>query len=111
MNKKPLVVTLCGSTRFVDVFNEYRQKLTLQGEIVLSIELVVPQTYQQDPQHQDYCTKIMLDELHKRKIDLSDYILVLNVNGYIGESTKNEIEYAKSINVPVKYINGGNKNA
>lgn len=102
--KKPKVVTLCGSTRFVEYFNEYRMKLTLQGEIVLGIELVVPQTHQQDPQHSDYETKIMLDELHKRKIDISDYILVLNVGGYIGDSTRGEIEYAESTGKPVVYL-------
>lgn len=104
LTDKPLVVTLCGSTRFVDYFNDWRRILTLRGEIVLGIELVVPQTYQQDPQHSDHKTKKMLDELHKRKIDISDYILVLNVGGYIGGSTKAEIEYAKSICKEVRYL-------
>lgn len=103
-DEKPKIVTLCGSTRFVETFNEYRIKKTLEGEIVLGIELVVPQTHQQDPQHSDYMKKKMLDELHKRKIDLSDYILVLNVGGYIGESTRGEINYAESIGVPVCYL-------
>ncbi len=100
----PPVVTLCGSTRFVDYFNHWRKELTFRGEIVLSIELVIPQTHQQDPQHSDYATKLMLDELHKRKIDLSDYIFVLNVGGYIGDSTRSEIEYAESKGIEVRYL-------
>jgi len=48
--------------------------------------------------------KIALDELHKRKIDLADEVLVLNVNGYIGSSTRSEIEYAKQHNKPVRYL-------
>lgn len=100
----PNIVTLCGSTRFVEHFNYWRKQLTLKGEIVLGIELVIPQTHQQDPQYNDYTIKMMLDELHKRKIDLSDYILVLNVAGYIGESTRSEIDYAKSIGVKVEYL-------
>lgn len=43
-------------------------------------------------------TKIMLDDMHKRKIDMADEIYVINVGGYIGESTNSEIEYAKQNN-------------
>ena len=101
---KPKVVCLCGSTRFVDSFNEWRRRLTLEGKIVLGIELVVPQTFQDDPQHSDYTTKKMLDELHLRKIDLADEIFVLNVDGYIGKSTSAEIAYAQKIGRSVKYL-------
>jgi len=52
----------------------------------------------------DSAEKITLDELHKRKIDLADYVLVLNVGGYIGESTRSEIEYAEKIGRPVSYL-------
>jgi cell division protein FtsB len=48
--------------------------------------------------------KIALDELHKRKIDLADEVLVLNVGGYIGESTRSEIEYARKLGKPVRYL-------
>lgn len=99
----PHIVTLCGSTRFVDTFNDYRKTLTHAGQIVLSIEIVTTQQYNEDPQHVNRPNKEMLDELHKRKIDLSDSILVLNVNDYIGESTRAEIEYAKRVGVPVAY--------
>lgn len=100
----PKIICLCGSTRFVDYYNHWRKEFTLQGYIVLGIELVVPQTHQQDPQHNDYATKKMLDELHMRKTDLADEVFVLNVGGYIGESTRNEINYAESIGKTVKYL-------
>jgi len=58
------VITLCGSTRFVGAFNEWRRKLTLDGMIILSIELVLPQSERDDPQHNNYKVKQMLDELH-----------------------------------------------
>ena len=104
MIKGVKVITLCGSTRFVDTFNEWRKKLTLDGKIVLSIELVLPQSEREDPQHNNYKAKQMLDELHLRKIDLSDEIFVLNVGGYIGESTTSEIKYAMENNISVKYL-------
>ena len=63
---------------------------------MLSIEIVLPQTKREDPQHNDYKVKRMLDELHLRKIDLADEVMILNVNGYIGESTRNELDYAIS---------------
>ena len=96
----PEIVCLCGSTRFMDAYNDARKSLTLQGKIVLSVEIV---TYDQatDPQIHDPETKRMLDELHLRKIDLADRVHILNVptdempHGYIGESTANEIAYAK----------------
>jgi hypothetical protein len=55
----------------------------------------------------DAMQKVALDELHKRKIDLADRVLVLNVDGYIGESTRSEIAYAEAIGVPVDYLVGG----
>ena len=104
MIKGVRIITLCGSTRFVDTFNEWRKKLTLEGEIILSIELVLPQSEREDPQHNNYKAKQMLDELHLRKIDLSDEIFVLNVGGYIGESTSREIAYAQKTGKAIKYL-------
>lgn len=101
---KPIVVTLCGSTRFINVFNEWRKKLTLEGKIVLGVEITLPQSTREDPQHSDYKTKQTLDELHLRKIDLSDEIMVLNVDGYIGETTKREIKYALATNKKIRYL-------
>jgi hypothetical protein len=101
---KPEIVCLCGSTRFVDEFNRQRVRLTHAGAIVLSIEIVTTQALDEDPQHVDHGLKARLDELHKRKIDLADKVLVLNVGGYIGESTRSEIDYAKKIGRPVSYL-------
>lgn len=100
----PIIVCLCGSTRFVDHYNEWRRKLTLQGKIVLSIELVIPQSEAEDPQHHNYSVKRMLDELHLRKIDLANEVMILNVGGYIGESTRYEIEYAQQQGKIIRYL-------
>src|ERR1017187_2449272 len=100
----PRIVCLCGSTRFVAEFNRQRKELTERGQIVLSIEVVTTQAREHDPQHADPAAKARLDELHKRKIDLADYVLVLNVDGYIGESTRGEIEYAEEHGKPVRFL-------
>lgn len=101
---RPRIVCLCGSTRFVDQFIWSAKELTEAGEIVLSIELVTTQAREDDPQHVNPDLKARLDELHKRKIDLADYVLVLNVGGYIGDSTRSEIEYAEKLGKPVRYL-------
>lgn len=101
---KPEVVCLCGSTRFVDQFNHWRKQLTYQGKIVLSIEIVTTQVASEDPQHVDPEMKEMLDWLHLRKIDMADYVMVLDVGGYIGESTKKEINYAESKGKRIEFL-------
>jgi hypothetical protein len=103
---RPPIVCLCGSTRFVDEFNRQRHALTEAGAIVLAIELVTTQARDHDPQHVNPALKARLDELHKRKIDLADHLLVLNVGGYIGDSTRNEIAYATAHRIPVTYLEG-----
>lgn len=103
MNEKPQVVVLCGSTRFMDEFHIWNREFSLQGKIVLTVELV---TYDgaTDPQRADPEQKRQLDELHLRKIDLADRVLVLNVEGYIGDSTREEIDYAESVGKPIDYL-------
>jgi hypothetical protein len=101
---KPEIVCLCGSTRFVDTYNEWRKILTYQGKIVLSIEIVTSQSQKNDPQFVNSDLKKMLDELHLRKIDLADTVMFLNVNGYMGESTKRELEYAKQQNKKLIFL-------
>lgn len=101
----PKIVCLCGSTRFYGYFQRANYEETMNGNIVLSIGFY-PQA--QDGMHGEHCgvtpeQKIALDELHKRKIDLADEVLVLNVGGYIGESTQSEIRYAEMTNTPVRY--------
>ena len=101
---RPDIVCLCGSTRFVDEFNRQRKELTEAGQIVLSIEVVTTQSREDDPQHADPDLKSRLDDLHRRKIDLCDYVKVLNVGGYIGDSTRSEIAYAESLGKPVRWM-------
>lgn len=105
---RPQVITLCGSTRFVEHFNDFRRRLTLDGAIVLSIEIVTTQAREEDPQHTDRPNKKMLDLLHLCKIDLSDAIFVLNVDGYIGYSTQREISYAYAHGKTVMYLEPSN---
>ncbi len=100
---KPQVVTLCGSTRFMEAFFDEGFRLTLEGVIVLSIGVCKhAEHHGAEALGGDVCER--LDELHWRKIDLSDEILVLNVGGYIGDSTRAEIEYAKRTGKPVRYL-------
>ena len=104
----PRIVCLCGSTRFFDAFRAANLRLTLAGEIVLSIGCDTKSDADLGIIAGDLApAKTALDELHKRKIDLADYVLVLNVGGYIGESTRGEIEYAVEIGRPVEYLEGG----
>ena len=102
------VITLCGSTRFKDAFMEAQKRLTLEGNIVISVGLF---GHSGDKEVWDGMdegtlskTKEMLDDMHKRKIDMADEIYVINVGGYIGESTKSEIEYAETTGKRVNYL-------
>lgn len=100
----PEIVCLCGLTRFVDATNEWRKKLTFEGKIVLAIEIVTTQSREEDLQHVNPEVKAELDELHLRKIDLADRVMMLNVGGYMGKSTLSELAYAKKKNKPIDYL-------
>ena len=108
MVKNYKVITLCGSTRFKDEFLKVQKDLTLQGNIVISVGLFGHSGDSEVWENMDKGTltktKEMLDDMHKRKIDMADEIFVINVDGYIGESTKSEIEYAKSLGKKVNYL-------
>ena len=95
------VITLCGSTRFKDQFLEAQKRLTLEGNIVISVGLF---GHSGDEEVWTEGTKEMLDDMHKRKIDMADGIFVINVGGYIGSSTRSEIEYAKANGREVTYL-------
>jgi len=94
------IVCMCGSTRFKQTWIAENARLTGEGNIVLAVglwghhERVMP----------DEETKSRLDDLHKRKIDLCDWVWVLDVGGYIGKSTQSEITYAMSLGKPIKYF-------
>ena len=102
------VITLCGSTRFKDEFYKAQKELTLKGNIVISVgffghsgDSEVWENMTEDTRIQ---TKVLLDDIHKRKIDMADEIFVINKNGYIGESTKSEINYAIQTGKKVNYL-------
>ena len=95
------VVTLCGSSRFKDAFLSAQKRLTLEGNIVISVGLF---GHAGDEEVWTEGTKEMLDDMHKRKIDMADEIFVINVGGYIGSSTRSEIEYAKATGKAAKYL-------
>lgn len=125
----PKVVCLCGSTRFGQAFADALRAETLEGNIVLSVGLLG----HAEGLDMDGPVKAMLDELHKRKIDLADEVLVLNVresycpacglyrvstlNGrttccsmqaearpYVGSSTRGEVEYARATNKRIRWL-------
>jgi hypothetical protein len=102
------VITLCGSTRFKDEFLEAQKRLTLEGNIVISVGLFGHSGDNEVWENMEEGTltrmKEMLDDMHKRKIDMSDEIYVINVGGYIGTSTKSEIEYAEATGKAVRYL-------
>jgi hypothetical protein len=102
------VITLCGSTRFKDEFMEVNKKLTLEGNIVISVGLFGHAGDNEVWENMDEGTltqtKEMLDDMHKRKIDMADEIFVINKDGYIGSSTKSEIEYAVKTGKKVRYL-------
>ena len=102
------VITLCGSTRFKDAFLDAPKKLTLEGNIVISVGLFGHSGDSEVWENMDEGTltktKEMLDDMHKRKIDMADEIFVVNVGGYIGSSTKSEIEYAIATGKAVRYL-------
>ena len=109
MIEQPRIVCLCGSTRFWRTFQEASLRETLAGKIVLSIGAA--RCADDDdksfggyvPADEFDAVKARLDELHMRKIDLAHEVLVLNVDGYIGESTRREMEYAQSTGKPVRF--------
>lgn len=108
MIKDYKIITLCGSTKFKDEFMKAQKDLTLQGNIVISVGLFGHSGDHEVWENMDdgtlTKTKIMLDDMHKRKIDMADEIFVINVGGYIGESTKSEIEYAQNTGKVVNYL-------
>ncbi len=95
------VVTLCGSTKFKDDFIRVQKEFTLKQCIVISVGLF---GHSGDKEVWSNDTKTMLDDMHKRKIDMCDFIYVINKNGYIGDSTKDEISYAINSGKDVFYM-------
>ena len=95
------VITLCGSTRFKDQFMEAQKRLTLGGNIVISVGLF---GHSGDEEVWKPGTKEMLDDMHRAKIDMADEIFVINVGGYSGNRTRSEIEYARETGKAIRYL-------
>lgn len=105
--RPPLVVCLCGSTRFWREFQRASLRETMRGRIVLSIGAATgtdDEHFGNLPPEEYLAVKERLDELHLRKIDMADEILVLNCEGYVGESTQREIDYARSLSKPIRWL-------
>ena len=100
------VITLCGSTKFKEDFMREQKRLSLAGNIVISVGMF---GHSGDDEVWNDGVKEMLDDMHKRKIDMADEIFVINKGGYIGTSTKSEIEYAISTNKKVNYMENINE--
>ena len=105
--QRPTIVCLCGSTRFWREFQRASLSETLAGRIVLSIGAAAGT----DDEHfgnlsraEYHHVKVLLDTLHLRKIDLADEVLILNHGGYMGESTRRELEYARSTGKRIRFL-------
>jgi hypothetical protein len=96
------IICYCGSLRFLEKFKEVEYQSVVDGNIALLPCCMFVDIEREYGAESDY--KIKADELHKRKIDICDKVVVLNVDGYIGNSTRSEIDYALSIGKKVEYL-------
>ena len=101
VTKRPIIVCLCGSTRFTAAFQLANLHETLAGKIVLSVGCDFKSD---DALNLTKADKARMDELHLRKIDLADEVLILDVEHYIGSSTARELAYAVSHHKRVRFL-------
>ncbi len=94
------IITLCGSTKFKEDFFREQERLTLAGNVVISVGVFG----HADNISMEDSIKIMLDDIHKQKIEMADEIFVINKHDYIGLSTKHEIDYATTCGKPIRYM-------
>lgn len=113
MPKRPKIICICGSTRFADLHAIKRWEFEKDGKAICLTINYLPMGYARKmgwSGHNHFGeqagNKKILDKLHLRKIDLADEVFVLNVDGYIGESTRKEIEYARKMGKPISYLEG-----
>ena len=97
-NTMPPIVTLCGSTKFKEDFLNLNKILTLEGAIVL-----MPGVFAHSGDEITDQDKRNLDKLHKRKISMSDFIIIVDKDGYYGQSTASEIGFAQALGIPIYY--------
>jgi hypothetical protein len=96
-----MIITLCGSTKFIKEFNNANMWLTMHGNIVLTVGSF--HHSDNDPEIRDIImkNKTTLDYLHKTKISMSNAVMIIDVNNYIGDSTREELEYARLLRLPI----------
>lgn len=99
--EKLKVVTLCGSMKFIDTFNELREKMVAEGIVCFTPEIFSIPDNLRNKLDEDMHRK--LDILHQTKMILSDEILIVDVGGYIGDNTREEIEYAEKEGLHISY--------
>lgn len=103
MESKPKLICYCGSIRVaIEAFKKVEYDSVMAGDIALLPCCMYVDIEREFGKDSDY--KIKADDLHKKKIDICDEVFVLNVGGYIGESTRSEINYAEKIGKPIKYL-------
>lgn len=95
MAKRPEIVCICGSSKFMTEMRAKNRELTFAGVIV-----VAPSEADVLPTPDE---KVVLDALHLRKIDLADRVLIVNPGGYVGEATRREIAYAQEAGKPITF--------
>ena len=94
------IICLCGSTKFKNAFETATREEGMKGNIVLTV-VMFGHLEELDMDGED---RKKFDELHKDKIEMSDEILVLNVDGYIGESTRNELNHTIKLGKNIRYL-------
>jgi len=94
------IITLCGSTKFEKQYHEINKKLTLEGNLVISVGVFDFKSPDKEK------VRELLQEIHRKKIDIADEIFIVNVGGYIGKHTQEEIDYAKKIGKKINYLEG-----
>lgn len=105
--ERPEIVCLCGSTRFADAFLDEQFRLTVEGKMVLTVAGCWKDSHDDAWAEIDDRDKERLDALHFRKIELADRVHVLNVDGYVGSSTTNEVEHAIETGTDVTWLEPG----
>jgi len=95
------VITICGSLRMgKELWDKVANDLSLEGYIVITVHV-----WEYEALHTTRLEeKRMLDDMHKRKIEMADEIFVINSDGYIGPSTGSEIEHAKKLGKKIRYL-------
>lgn len=100
VDPEPEVICLCGSTRFKEAYRKMSRKFEIEGKIVLSVGFFG----HADDFDMSKKEKRKVDALHKRKIELADRIHVINVDGYVGESTRSELAYALKLGKEITFL-------